>query len=200
MMWQLRRLTCFTPPDPQQALLSREALVQQQQAQQIIMAAEQRAQMLLDDAHQQAQQILQQAQAESTALLEQEQTQFWQQAQTLFDDWHEQRETQQQQLVTLAGELLAQALTHCLAEVPPTERLQALLTQLMNHAPSETQATLYCSPCQQSPLAAWLSAHPALRWQLTPDEQLERDVLRLVTAQGELHISWQALCASLSGG
>lgn len=181
-MWQLRQLTCFTPPEPQQALLSREALAQQQQAQQIIMAAEQ------------------QAQAESAALLEQEQTQFWQQAQTLFDDWHQQRETQQQQVVTLASQLLAQALAHCLAEVPPTERLQALLTQLMNRSPSETQATLYCAPCQQSPLAAWLSARPALRWQLTPDEQLERDALRLVTAQGELHISWQALCESLSGG
>ncbi|URQ61351.1 type III secretion system stator protein SctL [Pantoea alhagi] len=199
-MWQLRRLSCFTPPEPQQALLNREALALQQQAQQIRVAAEQEAQRLLDEAHQQAQQIQQQAQAESDALLEKQQAHFWQQAQMLFDDWHEQRETQQQQVVSLASQLLAQALAHCLAEVPSEQRLQALLTQLMNRLPSETQATLYCAPCRQAPLAAWLSARPALRWQLTPDEGLEIDALRLVTAQGELQISWQAFCQSLSGG
>lgn len=199
-MWQLRRLACFTPPEPQQPLIAREALAQQQQAQQIINEAEQQAQRLLDEAHQQAQQIQQQAEAEAATLLAQEQAHFWQQAQTLFDDWQTARETQQQQVVTLASELLAQALAHCLAEVPPTARLAALLTQLLNRSPADTQATLYCAPCQQPALVAWLSDHPALRWQLTPDERLEQEALRLVTAQGELHISWQALCETLRGG
>lgn len=199
MMWQLRQVTCFTPPAPQQALLSREALAQQQQAQSIVLQAEQQAQQLLDEAQQQAQQILQQAQEQAAELLEQEQAHFWQQAQALFDDWQQQREAQQQQVVTLASQLLAQALTHCLAEVPPAARLEALLTQLISRCPAETQATLYCAFPQQPSLSAWLSAHPALRWQLIADERLESDALRLVTAQGELHISWQALCQALSG-
>ena len=198
-MWQLKPLACFTPPDAQQTLLKREALAQQQQARQIILEAQQQAQELLEEAQQQAQQIHQQAQAESAARLEQEQAHFWQQAQALFDDWDAQRAAQQQQAVTLASQLLAQGLAHCLAEVPPPERLQALLAQLMNHTPSEAQATLYCAPSQRSSLTTWLSAHPALRWQLTPDERLAHDELRLTTAQGELHISWQALCRTLSG-
>lgn len=199
MMWQLRQLTCFTPPTSQQALLSRDALAEQQQAQSIVLEAQQQAQQLLDEAQQQAQQILQQAQEQAAVQLEHEQAHFWQQAQTLFDDWQRQQEAQQQQVVVMASQLLAQALAHCLAEVPPAARLEALLTQLMSRSPAETQATLYCALPQQSALAAWLSAHPALRWQLVPDERLESDALRLVTAQGELHISWQALCQALSG-
>lgn len=199
-MWQLRPLTCFTPPEPQQALLSRETLIQQQQAQAIVLAAEAQAQQLLEAAQHQAQQILQQAEAEAAERLEEEQAHFWQQAQTLFDDWQQAREAQQQQIVQTASQLLSQALTHCLAEVPPAARLEALLTQLLHRAAPDSEATLCCSPARQPTLAAWLSARPALRWQLAPDDRLETDALRLIAQQGELHISWHSLCQVLGGG
>ena len=198
-MWQLRSITCFTPPDPQQALLSRAAQAEQQQAQAIVQAARRQAQQQLDEAHQQAQQILQQAQEEAAAQLEEEQAHFWQQTQTLFSDWQQQRAAQQQQIVSVASALLSQALTHCLAEAPPAARLEALLKQLLNRSAPESAATLYCAPEQHASLTVWLDNHPALRWQLAPDERLEHDALRLTTAQGELHISWQALLAALSG-
>ena len=196
-MWRLKQIACFTPPDAQQALISRDDLAQQAQAQSLLDAARREAQTLIEQAQQEARQIRQQAEADAASIGEDEQARFWQQAQPLFDDWHRQREAQQRQLVDLASRLLAEGLAHCLAEVPAPARLQALLIQLLNRCAPETQATLNCAPEQLPVVTAWLSERPALRWRLAPDERLPPESLRLVTDQGEMTIGWRALCQAL---
>ncbi len=196
-MWRLKQIACFTPPGPQQAVLSRDDLAQQAQAQSLLDAAQYQAQALIEQAQEEARQIRQQAEADAISICEDAQARFWQQAQPLFDDWQQQREAQQRQVVELASRLLAEGLSHCLAQVPPQDRLQALLTQLLNRCAPEIQATLCCAPSQQPTLAAWLSERPALRWRLAPDEGLPPESLRLVTDQGEMAIDWRTFCQAL---
>ncbi|MBD3707629.1 hypothetical protein IE983_24960 [Enterobacter hormaechei] len=94
-MWRLKQIACFTPPGPQQAVLSRDDLAQQAQAQSLLDAAQYQAQALIEQAQEEARQIRQQAEADAISICEDAQARFWQQAQPLFDDWQQQREAQQ---------------------------------------------------------------------------------------------------------
>lgn len=196
-MWQLRKISLRQPPEPQVALLSRDALAINHQAETLIADAERQAQALLDAAQTQAEALQQQAAAERDALLAGAQETFWQQARTLFADWQQQRRAEQQQLLDAADALLAQALGRLLEQVPPAGQLDILLEQLRAKQPPAVAATLYSHGERHAAVAHWLTQRPELRWQPAIDDSLPPDTLLLTTEQGELHISWQALRQAL---
>ncbi|KOC91378.1 type III secretion system stator protein SctL [Winslowiella iniecta] len=190
-MWTLRKITLLNGNEPPALLLRAEQIVRHQQAEAILAAAQQQAQQILAAAQQQAEQTIAQQR-------EQCENQFWQQAETVFSDWQQQREQDEQQLVTLAGQLLNQAMGQLLHDFTPEQRFRALLQQLLRQHPRQQQATLYCNGRQREAIETWLAQQPQLSWQLSSDEQLTADQLRLVTGQGELHIGWSSLCQQLA--
>lgn len=171
---------------PEGLLLRREELSLHQQALSVLEQAHEQAQALRDEAQAQAE-------AELAAARRQWEAQFWQQAQGLLDEWQQQREAEQAQLVTLAGNVLNEALQQILDEVDDAQRFHALLKQLLRQHPRQQQATLYCAPAQEEAISGWLAAQPPLAWTLCGDHALAADSLRLVTAQGELLIDWPTL-------
>lgn len=189
-MWKVRKISLLNGSAPQGNLLRAHEIEHHQQAEEILAQARQQADEILAAAHQQAEQQIAEQRLQCEA-------QFWQQADELLSGWQQQRQQDRQQLVTLAAQLLGQAMEQLLADFSDQQRFQALLRQLMRQHPRRQQATLFCAAAQLESVEAWLAAQPALCWQLSSDEQLSADQLRLVTEQGELQIDWSSLCQQL---
>lgn len=150
---------------------------------------------ILQQAKRQAEQILAAAQQEAEAckLRAQQRAEedFWQQADSLLAHWQQQQQQTESEILSVMNSVLAQALGQLLTEVPDSQRLNALLRQLLREKRQVEQGTLCCHPSQQQPIAAWLATYSHIRWQLQPDETLPLDRLKLLTTQGELHLDWQ---------
>ncbi len=150
---------------------------------------------ILQQAQRQAAQILAAARQEAEACKRRAQQRaeedFWQRADGLLAHWQQQQQQAESEILPVMNSVLAQALGQLLTDVPDARRRDALLRQLLREKRPDEQATLCCHPSQQQPIAAWLETCSHLRWQLQPDETLPVDGLKLVTAQGELHLDWQ---------
>ncbi|QCR08545.1 type III secretion system stator protein SctL [Brenneria rubrifaciens] len=164
-------------------------------------AEHQRGRTLWDEANAQAERILQQAreqaQDETRHTLEQAEANFWQQADALLQDIACERDNLEQVLVTQAAQLLRDALSRLLAEVPAQERQTALLKQLLKQQQHDAKGTLYCHPGQLEEVERWINAHPHLEWRLASDEALEEDAMKLITAHGVMSLNWQRAVAQL---
>lgn len=190
-MWKIRPISLLDDCDIRGNVLRAEHIVDHQHAQDIIAVAQQQANNMLLAAEQQAQQEMEQH-------LQEYQAQFWQQANILLEGWQQQRQQEQQQLVTLAEQLLNQTMRQLLGDFTSEQRFSALLQQLLKQHSHQQQATLYCASVQQQAIAEWLAQQPQLVWQLNSDKQLFPDQLRLVTQQGELHVDWPTMYQQLT--
>ncbi|MBP2169583.1 type III secretion protein L [Erwinia toletana] len=190
-MWKVRKISLLNGEPATGNLLRAQEIATHQQAEAILAQAQQQAQEIVAAAQQQAAQHI----AEQR---EQCEARFWQQADQMFSDWQQQRQQDQQQLVPLAEQLLSQAISQVLDDFTPQQRFRALLQQLLRQHSRQQQATLWCASAQQDEISSWLAQQPQLAWQLSFDEQLPVDQLRLVTEQGELQIGWAALCQQLA--
>lgn len=190
-MWKLRKISLLDGAAPQGELLRAEQLQMQQQAAEVLAQAQQRAEKIIAAAQQQADEHIAEQRLQWEA-------QFWQQADTLLSGWHQQRQQDEQQLVSLATQLLNQAMTQLLGEFSDEQRFHALLQQLLRQHSRQQQATLWCASSHYATVSAWLAQQSQLAWQLSSDEQLPDDQLRLVTEHGELQVSWSMLCQQLA--
>ncbi|PWC12799.1 HrpE/YscL family type III secretion apparatus protein [Brenneria roseae subsp. americana] len=164
-------------------------------------AEHQRSRTLWDDANARAAELLQQAreqaQEETRRVREQAEARFWQQADSLLQGIARDRENLEQVLVTQAAQLLRDALSRLLDEVPAQERHGALLKQLLKQQQNDVKGTLYCHPAQLAEVNGWLKAHSHLEWRLASDESLEADAMKLITAHGVMSLDWQRAIAQL---
>ncbi len=190
-MWKLRKISLLDGAPPQGELLRAEQLQMQQQAAEVLAQAQQRAEKIIAAAQQQANEHIAEQRLQWEA-------QFWQQADTLLSGWHQQRQQDEQQLVSLATQLLNQAMTQLLGEFSDEQRCHALLQQLLHQHSRQQQATLWCASCHYATVSAWLAQQSQLAWQLSSDDQLPQEQLRLVTEHGELQVSWSTLCQQLA--
>ncbi|PWC22426.1 HrpE/YscL family type III secretion apparatus protein [Brenneria roseae subsp. roseae] len=164
-------------------------------------AEHQRSRTLWDDANARAAKLLQQAreqaQEETRRAREQAEARFWQQADSLLQGIARDRENLEQVLVTQAAQLLRDALSRLLDEVPAQERHGALLKQLLKQQQNDVKGTLYCHPARLAAVDGWLKAHSHLEWRLASDESLEEDAMKLITAHGVMSLNWQRAIAQL---
>ncbi|GME46490.1 MULTISPECIES: type III secretion system stator protein SctL [unclassified Pantoea] len=179
-----KRITLLNGADDLAPIISQAMLTSQQQGEDILRQAQQQAEEILAAAEQEAEACKLRAQ-------ERAEQDFWQQADSLLADWRRQQQQIESEMLTVMESVMRLALEQLLAEIPETPRLNALLRQLLRDKMLAEQASLCCHPPQQQPIADWLAAHTHLNWQLQPDETLAADNLKLVTAQGELHLDWQ---------
>lgn len=193
-MWITKKLAVLAMPAG--PLLSREALVDHQQALSLLQTAEQQAQQRLARAAEEADRLLEEARTRADAAVADRQQAFVAQAEQFFADWQQQQQQWQEALIPRAEALLKQAMNQLLAALPADERLTAMLRQLQQAQGRQAAATLSCAPVRQDDVAAWLMQHP-LDWQLVSDSSLDADTLRLTTDNGELSLSWTQVCAAL---
>ncbi|KGT90336.1 hypothetical protein NG99_18255 [Erwinia typographi] len=201
-MWIAKKITLLNDPQlPTGTVLTRETLAEHQQALDILQLAGRQAQARLDDAERQAETLLADAEARfATEIAEQkakQQQDFLTASGQLFSDWQAQQQQWQAGLLPHAEALLAQAMNQLLAELPPPDRLRAMLQQLLKAQGRQANATLLCPPQQQADAEAWLAQHPHLGWELSCDAALPDESLVLTTEKGELHLSWTQLCQAL---
>ncbi|ADP11384.1 type III secretion protein HrpE [Erwinia sp. Ejp617] len=179
-----KRITLLNAEADLAPVIGQAQLCIQQQGQEILEQARQQAQAMLEEAERQKE-------AEMLSAQQRAEQAFWQQADTLLQSWQQQYQQLEEQVLDVMDSVLTQALSQLLTEVPQTQRLAALLRQLLRAKTLAEQGSLYCHPAQQVEIADWLRSHAHLAWQLQPDESLAQDSLKLVTANGELCLDWQ---------
>lgn len=119
-----RRITLLNGEDDLSPVIDRAQLQLEQQGQHIIALARQQAEQILADAEEEAQSIRLRAQ-------QQAELDFWQQADTLLAGWQQQRQDMEADVLPVVESVLAQALGQLLTDVPESQRLSALLRQLL---------------------------------------------------------------------
>ncbi|QKJ86328.1 HrpE/YscL family type III secretion apparatus protein [Paramixta manurensis] len=197
-MWITKQITLTTlPPLEEGVVLSRETLHEYQQAYDVLTAAQQRHAQIVADAERQAQQIIEAAHDEAArqiaAALAQSEAQFLQRVETLFEDWQSARKQQDESLISQAQYLVSAALTHLFDSSSDTQKVTALLRQLLQARARGQSATLWCHPSQYAAIEAWLQAHTHLDWAVQLDDALEIHSVMLQTANGELSVNWAQL-------
>lgn len=199
-MWIQKKITLLHDAMPAPgSVISAEDLATHQQALAIVEQARQQAEALLQQADAEIQARHAEAEAALAADLTQRQQQleqeFYQQADALFAGWQQEQDSWQEAVLPRTQALLAQAIEQILSEQPAPARLHALLMQLLSAQGRAASATLFCPPAQKAEVQAWLDERPHLSWTLKTDGSLAQESLVLETAQGELRLSWQALCS-----
>ncbi|MBU3057504.1 type III secretion system stator protein SctL [Pseudomonas indica] len=164
-------------------LLRRELIEQHREAESIIETARLQAEALLDEARCQADALAREAREAATA-------EFWQRAEAFFEDWREQQARMTEGLVDSACQLVSQALTTLLDEVPDEARIRALLRQLRTAQADGAGGELYCHPQARPAAEAWLSERSTCDWRIREDESLDVGSVRLVAEHGDFLLNW----------
>ncbi len=201
-MWIRKKIPLLSDPRLLSGgIITREAIAEHQQALSILEAAEQQALQRLNDASHQADRLKRQMREQHEQVLAeqlaQHQQDFLHQAEQFFAEWQQQQAQWQANLLPNAEALLSQALAQLIAELPPSERVQALLQQLLKAQGRPAPATLLCASEQHPAVERWLATRPQLEWQVSSDGSLAADSMILTTPQGELHLSWAQICPAL---
>ncbi|MDX5626672.1 MULTISPECIES: type III secretion system stator protein SctL [unclassified Brenneria] len=150
---------------------------------------------LMEHAQAQAAELLAQAERQVRQQIrqatEQAQADFWRQADALLQGFQQDREKLEQIWLMQSGQLLREALSRLLDEIPDDRRRAALLKQLLRQRQDDARGTLYCHPAQKDEVESWLQAHAHLDWRLAGDESLASDELKLITPCGVMSLSWR---------
>lgn len=156
------------------------------------------AEQLLTHAKAQADALLNRAQHSREVLLEQASLEFWQRANAQMIQWENERKAMCDNLERYITEVANQAIRHLLDETPQPQRLAALLKQLLASQVPQVNALLLCHPHEIETYKHCLATHNAAHWKLQPDDTISTHTLILKTDEGDFHISWASMLASLS--
>ncbi len=179
-MFCARKIELHTiTPNLPTALIPREMLADYTQACQ-----------LLEHAKAHAQTLIRQAEAQCEAVLQSAGQQFWQRANTLLQRWESERQTMHEHLEQLASTVISNTLRSFLDETPPTQRLTALLNQLLLAQLPPIKATLLCNPLDREPVEQWLARLGDVSWTLRFENDVSPQSLMLETEEGGFHINW----------
>lgn len=155
------------------------------------------ANQLLRRANAQADELLRQA-AKQCAVLQQEASlEIWQRADAQLKQWDLDRQAMCDHLEHYATAITNQAIRCLLDDIPPPQRLAALLKQLLASQVPEIDATLLCHPQDLEEIKQCLAQRNATYWKLHTDEAVLPQTLVLKTDEGDFRISWRSLLETL---
>ncbi|WP_300627574.1 type III secretion system stator protein SctL [Pseudomonas sp.] len=166
-----------TPPLPG-SLISRETLASYNQAGDVIEQAKAAAQQLLREAYEQRKDLLEKAGLE-----------IWQRADAQLKRWEAERQALCDNVEQYATSVANQAIQLLLDETPHTQRIGALIKQLLAcHIPAIT-ATLVCNPYELETVRQCLDSDGS-HWTLRAENTIEPQTLILHTDEGDFRIDW----------
>lgn len=165
--------------NPPTALIPREMLADYTQANQ-----------LLEQARAQAQALICQAENQCAKVLEDAGDQFWQRANSQLQRWESERQAMHDNLEQIATSVINTTLRSFLDEVPPAQRITALLNQLLDAQLPPVQATLLCHPMDREAVEHWLARLGEVPWTLRAESEVAAQSLMLETDDGAFHINW----------
>lgn len=148
------------------------------------------AHALIEHAQAQADTLIQQAQAQCERVLEEAGQQFWQRANTLLQRWESERQAMHDGLEQVATSVIGTAIRGFLEEVPPDQRITALLNQLLAAQLPPVNATLLCHPQDREAVEHWLARLRDVPWTLRVEDEVDAGSLLLETEDGGFHINW----------
>lgn len=145
---------------------------------------------LLTSAQDQADDILRQAHAQRDQLLLQAQHEFWQRANRQLHLWHAQQQAILDNIERIATSVTHSAIRSLLEDTPTTQRVSAMLKQMLVAQAPAIRAKLVCNPQDQADVEQWLDQHTEAPWRLQCDESIEPQVLILEAEEGSFRIDW----------
>ncbi len=155
---------------------------------------------LLHRAQAQADALLRQTAEHREELLEQASLDFWSRANAQLSAWERQRQAMCDNLEHYATSITNQAFHCLLEEVPSSQRLSALIKQLVATQIPPIKATLVCHPLEYEHVGRSLAKLGDTLWRLRPDDQIEPQTLVLETDDGDFRIDWASLREILFAG
>ena len=157
------------------------------------------ASQLLERVNAQADQLLSQAEEQRDALLEQAHHAFWQQANAQLKRWEQQRQNLCDNLERYATSIADQALCSLLEDIPPAQRLTALIKRLLATQVPTAHATLLCHPPELASLEQCLALQGITHWAPRADGRVKPQALVLETDEGDFRIDWASMSKILDG-
>ncbi len=151
------------------------------------------ANQLLRRANAQADELLNQAARKCEALQQEASLKIWQRADAQLKQWDLDRQAMCDHLEHYATAITHQAIRCLLDDIPPPQRLAALLKQLLASQVQEIDATLLCHPQDLEEIKQCLAQRNATYWKLHTDEAVLPQTLVLKTDEGDFRISWRSL-------
>jgi type III secretion protein L len=167
-------------------LISRETLAGYAQANQV-----------LSRAKAQAHELLRLAEEKREDLLENAGIEFWQRADAQLKRWESERGVLCDNLERYATAVVSQAIRCLLEEATPSQRLAALLKQLLASQVPAVKATLLCHPLELEDVKQGMANHVASLWELRPDDTIKPQTLVLKTDEGDFRIDWFSMLDAL---
>jgi type III secretion protein L len=151
------------------------------------------ANQLLRHANAQADELISQATRKCEVLQQEASLKIWQRADAQLKQWDLDRQAMCDHLEHYATAITNQAIRCLLDDIPPPQRLAALLKQLLASQVQEIDATLLCHPQDLEEIKQCLSQRNATYWKLHTDEAILPQTLVLKTDEGDFRISWRSL-------
>lgn len=151
------------------------------------------ANQLLRRANAQADELIREAEKKCEVLQQEASLKIWQRADTQLKQWDLERQAMCDNLEHYATTITNQAIRCLLDDIAPTQRLTALLKQLLVSQVQEIDATLHCHPHDLEEIKQCLTQRNATYWKLHSDEAIAPQTLVLKTDEGDFRISWSSL-------
>jgi len=148
------------------------------------------ANQLLRDTSIQAEELIRCAEKQCEELLEKASLEIWQRADAQLKQWERSRQTMCDNLEHYATQITKQAIGSLLDETVASQRVAALVKQLLKSQVDEISATLMCHPHDLTEVTHCLAHHGSTLWKLTADNSIHSQTLVLKTDEGDFRISW----------
>ena len=145
---------------------------------------------LLNSAKVQADEILRQTYVQRDQLLLQAQHEFWQRANRQLHLWHTQQQAVLDNIERIATSVTHSAIRSLLEDTTPTQRVSAMLKQMLAAQAPAIRAKLVCNPQDQADVEHWLDQHTEAPWRLLCDESVQPQMLILEAEEGSFRIDW----------
>lgn len=161
----------------------------------VLAKAEARGRDIIAQAEQEAQAIRAEVQQQAEHWLgdyrEQVAAEFWQQANEVQAQWEQQNEALWQNVEGILEPLLHQALAHILAQVPPAEKIRAVIKHLLVSKPA-AGAEVRCAPEAEETVRTMLAPYGD-RWRVVPDALVLADEVVFQSSAGTFSCDWQGI-------
>jgi len=195
-MITLREVTLdFEPELVEGVLITGLWLEQQEKANDLIRNTEAWCDSRRAQAEEEVNQIMEQARLDSQEkmanLLTEIESHFLARSESLFFAWQEEKQKEDDELIERARALVEAVFVSMFEQLPDDDKLSAVFRQVVKATDKSSHATLFFNPEHEAILSEWMNDHPQLLWNLKPDPSQPENELILMTAAGELSLSWE---------
>lgn len=166
-------------------IIRREIIYEYAVADQIIVGAKAEAQLITTRAQEQSAVLCDRAAAEARA-------QVWREAEAFLKAMKHEKEQMWLAVAQEAGKVVEDALTHLFGQQSEIQKVSALIRQIVDARPEESEGVLICHPHWLEVVSLQMQQNQS-HWKVRADVEMAEGMICLKNSQGEFRLSWNEL-------